>query len=116
MVTSVSPKAQSEAVSASSTGAAANPLLSYADVAREFAVSVRTARRMVAQKVLRAVKVGHRTVRFRRADIERATQAKEAKKESEMERFAREFESKQSAEREEHEREDYRERERRRSP
>lgn len=47
-------------------------LLTYQEVAADFGCSVRSARRLVAQKILRAVKIGHRTVRFRPVDIARA--------------------------------------------
>lgn len=47
-------------------------LLDYEDAAAILGVSVRTARRLVAQRVLRAVRIGHRTVKFRRADLSRA--------------------------------------------
>ena len=47
-------------------------LLTYRDVAKHLGVSVRTARRLRARKILRAVAIGHRTVRFRPADVDRA--------------------------------------------
>ena len=47
-------------------------LLDYKAVAERLAVSVRTVRRLRAQRILTAIAIGHRTVRFRPADVERA--------------------------------------------
>ena len=44
--------------------------LTYQDVADQFDVGVRTVRRLVKKKRLRAIILGHRTVRFRRADVD----------------------------------------------
>lgn len=49
-------------------------LLTYQDVANRWSVSVRTVRRLVARKKLSAVRIGHSTVKFRPADVERAEQ------------------------------------------
>lgn len=46
-------------------------LLTYQDVAKHLGVSMRTVTRLVDQRKLRAVRVGHRTVRFRPVDVER---------------------------------------------
>lgn len=45
-------------------------LLTYEMVAEEFGLSVRTIRRLVARKKLRAVRLSHSTVRFRRAHVD----------------------------------------------
>lgn len=50
----------------------ATDLLDYQGAAACLGVSVRTARRLRARRILRAVEIGHRTVKFRPADIERA--------------------------------------------
>lgn len=50
-------------------------LLTFADVARQLGVSRRTVNRLVAQRRLRVVTIGHRTKRFRPSDVER-TKAK----------------------------------------
>jgi excisionase family DNA binding protein len=50
----------------------ADTLWEYGDVAKHLKCSVRTARRLVAQKILKPLVLGHRTVRFRPADVERA--------------------------------------------
>ncbi len=47
-------------------------MFDYAEAAALLGVTVRTARRLRAEKVLRAVRIGHRTIRFRPVDIERA--------------------------------------------
>lgn len=47
-------------------------LWTYEDVARHLGVSVPTARRLRARRILRALEIGHRTIRFRPADVERA--------------------------------------------
>jgi hypothetical protein len=51
---------------------AADCLLDYAQADERLGCSIRSARRLVARKLLRAVVIGHRTVRFRPADLERA--------------------------------------------
>jgi len=50
----------------------ADSLLKYEDVAARLGISVRIVRRMRAQGFLRAVQFGHRTVRFRPADVEQS--------------------------------------------
>lgn len=47
-------------------------LMTYEQVAKALGVSVSTARRLRARKVLRAVAIGHRTIRFRPVDVDRA--------------------------------------------
>jgi excisionase family DNA binding protein len=51
-------------------------LLTYEDVARALGgskpLSVRTVRRLVARKKLKAVRISHSTVRFRPIDVEKA--------------------------------------------
>jgi excisionase family DNA binding protein len=47
-------------------------LLTYEDVAKRWGFSVRTIRRLVARKKLKAVRLSHSTVRFRPIDIEKA--------------------------------------------
>lgn len=46
--------------------------MTYEDVAYELKISVRTARRLRARNILRAVVIGHSTIRFRPADVDRA--------------------------------------------
>lgn len=46
--------------------------MTYEEVAKVLGVSVITARRLRARKVLRAVVIGHRTIRFRPSDVDRA--------------------------------------------
>jgi excisionase family DNA binding protein len=46
--------------------------LTYKDLARRWSVSVRHARRIVARLRIPTVRLGHRTVRFRPADVDRA--------------------------------------------
>ncbi len=52
-------------------GPSADSLLDYAAIARRLNVSARQARRLVARGHLRCVDLGHRTKRFRPADLDR---------------------------------------------
>lgn len=51
-------------------------LLTYADVASSLRLSVSGVRKLVATRKLLCVRMWHRTVRFRPADVERALSAR----------------------------------------
>lgn len=48
------------------------PLMTYQQVAEYFGITVRAVRRLVARKELAVVRMGHRTVRIRPSDAEKA--------------------------------------------
>lgn len=48
----------------------ANSLLNYRQAAARLGVSERKVRTLVAERKLRAIRLGHRTVRFRDCDID----------------------------------------------
>ena len=52
----------------------AETLLNYADVAKMLGVSERTCRRLRARRQLIGMKLGHRTIKFRPAQVERCKQ------------------------------------------
>lgn len=45
-------------------------LLTYEDIAARIGCAVRTVRRMVARRQIRCVRLSHRLVRFRQADVD----------------------------------------------
>lgn len=57
-------------MSAITTGSTGRPFLTVAEAADELAVTERFIRKLIADGDLRAVKVGARVVRIRRADLE----------------------------------------------
>ncbi|GIG29673.1 helix-turn-helix domain-containing protein [Cellulomonas marina] len=57
-------------MSAIATGSMGRPFLTVAEAADELAVTERFIRKLIADGDLRAVKVGARVVRIRRADLE----------------------------------------------
>ena len=47
-------------------------LLTFADVEKRLGVRRRTVNRLISRKVLKRIVIGHRTIRFAPADVERA--------------------------------------------
>lgn len=51
-------------------------LLTYEEAAKELTISVRVLRRFVSAGIVKVVRLGHRTVRFRPVDLERLIERK----------------------------------------
>ena len=57
------------------------PLLNYPAIAGELRLPERYVRYLVSKNVIPCIRLGHKTIRFRRSDVERALKKREVKEE-----------------------------------